>query len=429
MANITAAIAKPRLYYGWVIVGVVALAGFTQAAGTFSALSVFLSPMTTEFGWSKTVFTGASTLGTICGAGVSLVVGRYLDRLGGRWFLTVGLLLLGGTFVLMAFIQTLWQFYALQIIDRVVTMGVIGLTLQVIVPKWFVAKRGRAVALAGLGGMVGATITPLYLQFVITAADWRMASAVAGIVVWVISVLPVAMLLRRQPEDMGLRPDGLAPGEGVTEGPQGRQGRGGRQVKEEVSYALRQVLRFRSFYYLLIAFSLLFLVGPGLVFHLIPFLKDQGLDPQYGVWILSTWSGAGAIGALAVGFLLERYNTRRVGAVAFLLMGVGFISLLAVDSLAKGLLWGVFLGFVAGASFNTLYQVVFANYYGRESLGKVRGVVWPVQMLSNSVGPLSAAIAYDVMGTYVPIFTVFAGLMVFSAGLVFMARPPVRAEA
>jgi MFS family permease len=416
---------KPRLYYGWVIVIIVALAGFTQTAGTFSALSVFLQPMTDEFGWSRTVFTGATTVGTIAGAFVSLIVGRFLDRLGGRWFLTAGLFLLGGGFILMAFVQTLWQFYALQVVDRVMTMGVIGLTLQVIVPKWFVVKRGRAVALAGLGGMVGSTVTPLYLQFIMNGSDWRIASAVAGGVVWAVSIAPVAILMRRQPEDLGLQPDGLSAAEAARESAKAAARTG--QKKEEISYPLGQVLRLPSFYLLLVAFSLLFLVGPGLVLHLIPYLKDRGIDPQQGVWILSLWSGAGAIGAVAAGFLTERVGTRYIATAAFLLMGAGFALLLAVFSLGIGLLWAVFMGSVAGATFNTLYQVIFADYYGRESLGRVRGVVWPVQMLSNSVGPLSAAVAYDMLGTYNPVYAVFAILMVFCAGLVFLAKPPKRA--
>lgn len=424
MTTTTATGSRKRLYYGWVIVIVVALAGFTQTAGTFSALSVFLKPMTDEFGWSRTVFTGATTVGTIAGAFVSLIVGRYLDRLGGRWFLTGGLFFLGGTFILMAFVQNLWQFYALQVVDRVVTMGIIGLTLQVIVPKWFVVKRGRAVALAGLGGMVGSTVTPLYLQFVIGAADWRIASAVAGGVVWVISILPVVLLLRRQPEDLGLRPDGLTVEEAAQEMENQARRRSHSAAREEISYTVAQVVRFPSFYLLVVAFSVLFMVGPGLVLHLIPYLKDKGIDPQQGVLILSLWSGAGAVGALVTGFLTDRFGPRWLGALAFVLMGAGFALLLAVDSVATGVLWAIFMGTVGGAIFNTLYQVIFADYYGRESLGKIRGVVWPVQMLSNSLGPLIAAIAYDALGTYSPVYAGFAVLMVLCGGLMFLAKPP-----
>ena len=82
------------------------------------------------------------------------------------------------------------------------------------------------------------------------------------------------------------------------------------------------------------------------------------------------------------------------------------------------------MGLVGGGVFSTLYQVIFADYYGRESLGTVRSAVWPIQMLTNAAGPLTAAVAYDAFGTYVPVFATFALLMTVSALFAFAARPP-----
>jgi sugar phosphate permease len=209
MAVITEKADSNRFYYGWVIVATVGLASFSQAAGFFPVLGVLLKPMTAEFGWSRTVFTAATTLGTLAGALAALFVGGIVDRVGGRWLLTAALFLLGLTYVLMAFMQDLWQFYALQIFGRMLTMGVISLALRVIIPKWFIARRGPAVAIAGMGGMLGNTLTPLYVQAVVGMADWRTATFVAGAAIWAVSVIPVALFLRRQPEDMGLLPDGV----------------------------------------------------------------------------------------------------------------------------------------------------------------------------------------------------------------------------
>ena len=102
-----------RLYYGWVIVAVVALAGFTQTAESFPVLGVFLKPITEEFGWSRSLYTGAMTIGTVLGGALALGIGPLLDRYGGRWALVVAFTILGAIWVLMAAIQTLWQFYVL----------------------------------------------------------------------------------------------------------------------------------------------------------------------------------------------------------------------------------------------------------------------------------------------------------------------------
>lgn len=409
-------------YYGWIIVVVVALAGFTQSAGTFPVLGVLLNPITAEFGWSRTVFTGATTVGTIVGAVASLFVGRIIDRSGGRWLLTGALFFLGGSFVLMAWITTAWQFYALTILSRTLTMGVVALALQVIIPKWFIAKRGRAVAIGGLGMMAGGTITPLYVQFVVDVADWRIAFATAGLVIWLVSLLPVALFLRRQPEDLGLLPDGIT--SESTQEQLHSNNESSQQANRDISYTLKEVLRFRSFYFLLTGFALLFLVGPGMILHLIPYLTDRGIEARQAVWILVVWSGSGGIGALITGFLVERAGARRSLVVGYVLMAIGFGVLLTVNNLLLGLLWGVFMGVVGGGVFSTLYQVIFADYYGRESLGTVRSAVWPIQMLTNAAGPLTAAVAYDAFGTYVPVFATFALLMIVSALFAFAARPP-----
>ena len=199
---------KPRFYYGWVIVAVIALAGFSQTAETFPVLGVFLKPITEEFGWSRTVFSGAMSIGTVIGGFLALGIGPLIDRFGARWTLVIAFVILGGTLILLAGIQTLWQFYALQILGRMMSHGVIALAIFVVVPKWFHEKRGRAMALSQMGHRIGNTVTPLYVQILVNVASWRLAAAVTGLVMWVVSLLPVAAFLRRSPEDMGLLPDG-----------------------------------------------------------------------------------------------------------------------------------------------------------------------------------------------------------------------------
>jgi sugar phosphate permease len=307
-------------------------------------------------------------------------------------------------------------------------MGVVAMALQVVIPKWFVTKRGRAVALSGLGIMVGGTVTPLYVQWFVGVASWRIAYVVAGILVWVVSLVPAALFLRRQPEDIGLLPDGttLPETESFAEG--GDDAAVVRRLDVEVSFTLREVVRFPSFYLLVIAFSLLFLVSPGLILHMIPYFADRGVDAGRAVWVLVMWSACGALGALTAGFLTERFGPRRLLTAALLLMGAGTAFLLTVDSFPIAMLWGIYMGVLSGGVFGTLHLVVFADYYGRTSLGAIRGVVWLTQMMANAVGPLSAAIAYDIVGSYTLIFSIFAGLMLVAGVCLFLAKPPARSN-
>ena len=107
---------KKSIYYGWFIVLAVALAGFSQSAGTFPVLAVILDPITEEFGWSKTTFTYATSFGTIIAGIVAIFIGTALDKYGGRWILTTSVFILGLSFVLLAIVENSIQFFIILII-------------------------------------------------------------------------------------------------------------------------------------------------------------------------------------------------------------------------------------------------------------------------------------------------------------------------
>ena len=257
--------------------------------------------MTEEFGWSRSAFSGAMTIGTLLGGFVAVGVGPLIDRFGPRWTVAIGLFVVGGTLVLLAGITSLWQFYALEIIGRMVTMGIVGLAVQVIIPKWFIAKRGRAVAISGLGGRLGNTITPLYVQALVSMGNWRLATIVAGSVIWITSVVPSIIFLRRRPEDMGLNPDGIKP-EPVSEKDSELSGKTTSPNRKEVSLSLRDVSKLVSFYLLITAFAVSSFVATGLNLHMMPYFTDQGLEAGIAALVVAVWSASGAVGSLLFGF-------------------------------------------------------------------------------------------------------------------------------
>lgn len=413
---------KRGFYYGWVIVVVIGLGGFTQSAESYPILGVFLKPMTEEFGWTRTVFTGSTLLGTLMGGVVALKAGPMIDRLGARWILTISFAVLGSSLVLMAFIQALWQFYFLQIVGRALTMGVLALALGVVVPKWFVEKRGRAVALGGLGQRIGNAVTPLYVQYLVSQGSWRLATAVAGILMWVVSMIPIAIFLRRRPEDMGLLPDGADPDEARRREEAVAAGTAS-APREETSLTREQALRHPSFYLLVVAFSLVFVAAPALNLHMLPFMTDQGIGEGYAVLavaILSMFAGAGSI---VTGFLSERITARRTLVGILAMMSLGFVLLLFVEHAWQAILWGIYYGLSFGGMF-ILQQIIFADFYGRDNVGAIRGVVWPIQMVFNASGPFIASVAYDVLGSYTVIFLIFSAAVMIASVLLLLAKPP-----
>ena len=416
---------KPRVFYGWVIVGVVAMGSFTHSAETFPILSVFLKPMTEEFGWSRSTFTGAMTIGTLVAAVIAVFIGPVLDRFNPRWLMAGAFLVLGGSFMLMSQVTELWQFYLLQIASRSVHMGVISVAIAVIIPKWFVAKRGKAVSVGALGNRAGGVAIPLFTQTLVNIANWRWASFGVGALVLVISVLPSALFLKRKPEDIGQLPDGASPEAAEKAKQQAQEGTSTqqRQQRQDVSYTVRQVVRMRSFYLLTVAFSLMFIINPATSLHTIPFLTDQGLSTQVAVTTVSLWAATGLVGTLLAGWMADRFNLRIVAGTQYILLGVSFIFLQMVDSTPMAIAWGLYYGLIQGGTF-IYQQVILADYYGRESLGAIRGLVWPVQSLANAIGPIAAALVYDQRESYALAFNSFLVLAVIAAVLTYMAKPP-----
>jgi len=416
---------EKKIYYGWVIVGVIALSGFANSAETLPVISVFLKPITEDFGWNRSVFTGAITVGTLLGGFFSIATGPVIDRYGPRWVLVIGFAILGALLISMAAISTLWHLYTLQVLARVIAMGAIGLTVTSVVPKWFVSKRGMAVAVSGIGERAGQTITPLYAQLLISNAGWRPALVVTGIVTWAVSIIPSLLFLRRRPEDMGLLPDGAVAEENLETSTQVAQQSARHR---DINFTVKEVVRLRSFYLLATGLTLISLPTNGLMFHLVSFLTDRDFSAGYAVTVLAVFSTGGAIGSMLFGMLVGRFNIRLILVGNYLLMGVGYIVLLTVHSATLGLAWGLIHGTLQGGSF-MMQQVIFADYYGRHSLGAIRGITRPAQMATNALGPLVAAVAYDATSSYGLVFSVFTVVAILASVFIFSAIPPAPPEA
>ncbi|MBI4198302.1 MAG: MFS transporter [Chloroflexi bacterium] len=413
-------------YYGWVIVAVTALVQFAGGTETFPVLGLFLGPMTEELGWSRASFTAPMTIGTILGGLAGLFVGPAIDKYGARWVMTIAAVLLGIVFFLMGFVTELWQHNILQILGRGITAGAFFLMAGIVLPKWFIAKRGRATAFSGLGGRLGQFTTPIMVQAVILAFGWRYAWASLGVLVWAVGILPAFFFLKSKPEDMGLLPDGLTPEEEARrkEAPQGQTSRRRRSRSVvEVSLGPREALRTRAFYLMLAAQSLLSLVISGLHFHWFAYMTGQGLSSSVAVASIAISSLAGVPVSLLAGFLAERFPIRYILTVTYVGFAASVALLVFTTTPLMAYAYGIALGSFSGVTF-TVSLVVWADYYGRGSLGAIRGITSPVNQTTNASGPLIAALAYDITGSYTAILWVFVAITAGTSLFWLLATPP-----
>jgi fucose permease len=238
---------------------------------------------------------------------------------------------------------------------------------------------------------------------------------VIGILVLVFSLVPVVLLVARRPEDLGLHPDG-----DETEESQDAQP----AYALEQEWTARQALRTRAFWLLTCASMATAVCGAGLGVHRIPYFTERGMDPVLAGPLLISFAVGMGIGGFGAAYLSTRIALRKV--LAFLmfswmmlivaLLNIPISPVIFVYALAEGVLLGGFLA---------MNPVIYARYFGRGSLGAIRGLSHPLVVSANAFGPFYAGTIYDATGqSYTIAFISFGAFMGLSALLALFAKPP-----
>ena len=401
-----------RFYYGWLVAASASGIQFANAATAIGILTVFVIPMSEEFGWNRTEIAGATSLGSVLGAALAPFSGRLVDRFGARVILVGGGLVVVVGCLYLSMAQALAGFYVAFTMVRIADQGLIQIGASVSVGKWFLRRRGRAVGLVFFGGSFGMIVMAPAVQFVIANWDWRAAWVALAIVMLCIGVIPSALFVRRQPEDMGL----------VIEGEDDRPRL--RPTREERQTPLGEVVRTPAFWVILVSLFLGSVAISGVGLHLVPHLTQQGLSPTAAVAAVSVMAIAGAVAALAAGVLAERVSPKLMLMLAYLLGAVSMWTLINADTLTETYLFAVMQGCL-GTGVNTLAPMMWASYYGRRALGGIFGMSRAAQVFGFAVGPLASAIVYDSAGSYRGAFIGLAVVAIMASLLLWTARRPV----
>jgi MFS family permease len=404
-----------RAFLGWSVVAAAVLVTFTEVSFFNPVLGVFFPPLEEEFGWSRTLISGAMMVGSLLGAFMSPVFGPLIDKHGGKPFVAGGVLVMAACLVALALIQNVWQFYIFYSIGRAMSSGLVGLAATVTVSKWFVRRRGLAIGVTTLGTRAGFAVMPIGVQLIISGWGWREAWLVLGATVLVLGILPTLRFLHAKPEALGLLPDG-------DEAPVSRPGLT-KAFATEVSWTRDQAMRTRAFWLVTAAISLQAWAGGAINLHQIPHLVDSGLTPEAAALVVSLLALFAAAGSLLEGVLDEKVGARWTLAVGLVGSAAGMVILMNVDGIAMALAYAGGYGLAFGLMV-TSSQVVFADYFGREAIGAIRGSAAPIQMTLNAIGPVVAGAAYDLTGNYLAAFIPFTLAYLLAAVFLVIARKP-----
>jgi sugar phosphate permease len=383
--------ARPPVFYGWFIVATALTMNLGASPLNAAIFSFFVTPMSQDLGWSRGDLSWAYTV-RLAVAGVSgPLLGMLLDRFGGRIIGAVAGLVAGFSVLALAGVHSLLVFYALFAISGLAGFGAPAGQLLTTVPvsKWFHLNRGRALAIATVGLPLGTTIFIPVVEALIQNIGWREAWAISGVIVLALVVIPCALLMRKDPESMGLYPDGLDHPPALPE----RGADTGEQTATAEDWTASQVLRSPAMWMIVAAMTCSGLVLPGTVLYRVSFWQEVGLSP--GVIALATAIDpfAVTISALVCGFIAERVQTRYLGFAGGLIVGCSMLAMVfARDNVyllfAYNIVWGIGMG-----ANITVNNIIWPNYYGRRFLGTIRGVVFPITVGASALSaPLFATL-------------------------------------
>src|SRR5581483_9790749 len=348
------------VFYGWIVLAAVCCAGFARQGPAVATFSIFVAPLSHEFGWSRTALSGAASLGGLLAALAAPLIGPLLDRRGARLVLCTAVLTNAVALSLLSLTPSILVFYLLFCIARMNWAAPFELGLYGALNNWFVRRRTTASSIATLAQTMGLVAMPLVAQIATVGHGWRAGWLALGGLTLVVGFVPTWLLVVRRPEDLGLLPDG-----GTRPAIWGT-----RSVVPEPLFSRRQALRTPSFWLLLAYTMLVYPVQAGVSLHQAPYLIERGIDPTIAATIISTFSACSALATLACSLLPRRFPVRYPLAATGAILAIGVALMLGVHTAPAGYLAGGTFGFGLGMML-TLLPVAWADYFGRANFGAI----------------------------------------------------------
>lgn len=418
---------RRRPFYGWWIVVGAVIAQFASMGASGQIGGVFLRPMTDDLGWSSTQYTLGGSAAFVFGGVAGFVIGPLVDKHGARPLMLLGTVCYAAALFGMSRQQELWQFILLSMLAGGAGVSLVGpLVVNVTLSKWFVRRRGWAIALGSIGISLSGLITPVTMTQVVDSIGWRDAYVVLSVAILVM-LLPVALVMRRSPEDYGMLPDGEDPAEPDL---QRREASAAVAAADAAnSYTRAEAVRTSGLWALTVGFGLNLTAMSAILVHGIPFMTDAGFTRTEASLGFAVNGFANLVSKFFWGWGLGRFHPRYLSTGAFTssATGAGLMFLAAqTESLPV-----MFLGFFAwGFGFGgtiPLGEFLWAKYYGRRHIGAVRSVGVPFTIIFGSLGPILVGLYFDAFGGYEGAFLALVVVYLIGGATIFSSRePPVK---
>jgi MFS family permease len=374
------------------------------AMGALFSLGVFLAPIQTTTGWSRTAISAVALLAWV-GLGIgSFLWGALSDRTGPRAVIVVGGVLLGLGLVLASQATALWQFTVVYGVLVGLAVGAFYAPLTSMVSRTFVANRGLAIGLVSAGAGLGNFAVAPLVRWLITQYDWRTAMLVLGDLAWLIT-LPLALVVRAP-----ATPDTLTWAMG-SEAP-------------ERELALVDIVRRPQFWLIALVHFACCVAHSGPIFHMVANATDHGVGMMTAAVVFGMAGLASIGGRIATGMIADRVGAKRTLVALLTLQAPTIMLYVFVRDTTSFYVLGLVFG-VAYGGVMPLYALLTREYFGQRAMGGAYGAIYMLQAIGMGLGTYGGGWLYDHLGGYGWAFASAAAIGGGAALFALALRPPV----
>ena len=390
-------------------------------AGT--AVGLFFKPILDEFGWDRATLSLISAISMLFFAVLSPLLGRLIDRFGPRIMLLASVI----SQTLSSIFNGLATGMASIYIARFLYVLKPNQGTQVLINHWFVKERGKALGILCTSNSLGTLVLSPVSQYLILYWGWRYTFLFWAGVTLVVT-LPLLLLIRNKPEDMGLHPDGEIQENKMSlrSSPQLQMNGINGGVNTNAVQNMKEVVSRRPFW-LLSATQLICGIGCGLMMtHTVIFATDLGHSAIIGATFLSMQGGFSLLGVLVTGPMSDRIARHKVLALTHIIRSISFLIMIFAVVYSDGSLWILFssMALFGFGWFTTapLSGALVADLFGNLRMGTILGIILASHTIGFAIGTYAGGITYQITGSYVLIF-IIQGLLEFAAAsLAFAIR-------
>jgi len=392
-------------YYGWMMVPVAVIAQAVTGVGQTYGVSVFNPSLLETLGISLSALTGAYMVGTLFASLPQAYIGYLMDRFGIRWVMTAVVILLGGACLFFSTVNSLWTLLLGFFLLRLLGQGGLSLLAGNIPAMWFREKLGLVTGIVSGGFSISMAVIPAFFLFLINRLGWRAAYARLGVLVWIIMLPILIVVFRNNPGEIKQRIDGDVESD-ITASEVDTFGQN--------SFDLKAARKTPAFWILLINVSLWAMIVTAIFFNLLSIFDSQGITSSVAAATYTTYAAASLITQIVAGPIADRGPLQYLLLVCMSALAAGVVVLTLATSPWLAHSYAVLLGISTGL-ISLVGGTMFARYYGRKHLGKLRGSVITAQVASSSMGPFITGIIFDQTGSFKISLWIFFGLLIPAA--------------